>query len=39
VIGLFSAFQEETRLMFAPSASQFEAAVKAEVANEAAPSR
>ncbi len=39
VIGLFSAFQEETRLMFAPSASQFEAAVRDEIAAEAAPVR
>jgi V8-like Glu-specific endopeptidase len=39
VIGLFSAFQEETRLMFAPSASQFEAAVRQEIATEAAPAR
>lgn len=39
VIGLFSAFQEETRLMFAPSASQFEAAVREEIAAEATPAR
>jgi uncharacterized protein len=39
VTGLFSAFQEETRLMFAPSASQFEAAVRQEAAAEAAPVR
>jgi uncharacterized protein len=28
VVGIFSAFHEETRLMFAPSAGQFEAAVR-----------
>jgi len=37
VTGVFSTFQEETRLMFAPSASQFEAAVREEIAAEAAP--
>lgn len=30
VVGVFSAFHEETRLMFATSARQFEAAIKAE---------
>jgi hypothetical protein len=28
VVGVFSAFHEETGLMFAPSASQFEAAIR-----------
>jgi uncharacterized protein len=39
VTGVFSAFQEETRLMFASPASQFEAAVREEIAAEAAPAR
>jgi uncharacterized protein len=39
VTGVFSAFQEETRLMFASPASQFEAAVRDEIAAEAAPAR
>ncbi len=39
VVGIFSAFQEETRLMFAPSAGQFEAAIRDLVAAEAAPTR
>jgi uncharacterized protein len=39
VVGIFSAFHEETRLMFAPSASQFEATVRNLIAAEAAPTR
>jgi V8-like Glu-specific endopeptidase len=39
ITGVFSAFQEETRLMFASPASQFEAAVQQEIAAEAAPAR
>ena len=39
VVGIFSAFQEETRLTFAVSASQFEAALRDLTAAEAAPSR
>jgi V8-like Glu-specific endopeptidase len=39
VIGIFSAFQEETRLMFAAAASQFEAAVKQQIEAEAQPAR
>jgi uncharacterized protein len=39
VIGIFSAFQEETRLMFAAPASQFEAAVKQQIEAEAEPAR
>jgi uncharacterized protein len=35
VVGLFSAFHEETRLMFAPSASQFEAAIRDQIGAEA----
>ena len=39
VVGVFSAFREEERLMFAPSASQFEAAIRDQIAAEAnAPS-
>jgi uncharacterized protein len=39
VTGVFSTFQEEARLMFAPSASQFETAVRNEIAAEVAPAR
>jgi V8-like Glu-specific endopeptidase len=39
VVGIFSAFQEEARLTFAVSASQFEAAVRQLIATEAGPSR
>jgi uncharacterized protein len=39
VVGIFSAFHEESRLMFAPSASQFEAAVRDLIAAEASPTR
>ena len=39
VVGIFSAFQEETRLTIAASASQFEAAVHDQIAAEAAPTR
>jgi V8-like Glu-specific endopeptidase len=39
VVGIFSAFQEETRLMFAASASQFEAAIREQIAAEAGPAR
>ena len=39
VVGIFSSFHEETRLMFAPSASQFEAAIREQIAAEAAPVR
>ena len=39
VTGVFSAFQEETRLMFASPANQFEAAVREEIAAEATPAR
>ncbi|UFZ07651.1 trypsin-like serine protease [Bradyrhizobium ontarionense] len=34
VVGIFSAFHEETRLMFAAPASQFEAAVRSEIVAE-----
>ncbi|MEN3286127.1 MAG: uncharacterized protein V7634_427 [Bradyrhizobium sp.] len=37
VVGIFSAFQEETRLMFAASANQFEAAVKGQIEADAQP--
>jgi hypothetical protein len=39
VAGIFSAFQEETRLMFAAPASEFEAAVKQQIEAEAQPAR
>jgi hypothetical protein len=39
VVGIFSAFHEESRLMFAPSASQFEAAVRDLIEAEAGPTR
>lgn len=39
VVGVFSAFHEETGLMFAPSASQFEAAIRDLIAAEAKPTR
>jgi V8-like Glu-specific endopeptidase len=39
VVGIFSAFQEETRLMFAAAASQFEAAIRDLIGAEAGPSR
>ncbi|MET0220158.1 MAG: trypsin-like serine protease [Tardiphaga sp.] len=37
VVGIFSAFQEETRLMFAAPASEFEATVKRQIEAEARP--
>jgi len=39
VVGIFSAFKEEMRMTFAPSASQFEAAVRELIAAEAGPAR
>jgi V8-like Glu-specific endopeptidase len=39
VVGIFSAFQEEARLTFAASASQFEAAVRESIEAEAGPAR
>ena len=39
VVGIFSAFHEETRLMFAAPASQFEAAVRDTIAAERASAR
>lgn len=39
VVGIFSAFQEETRRTFAAPASQFEATVRDLIAAEAAPTR
>jgi V8-like Glu-specific endopeptidase len=39
VVGIFSAFHEESRLMFAPSAGQFEAAVRDLIEAEAGPTR
>ncbi|WP_434833483.1 trypsin-like serine protease [Bradyrhizobium oligotrophicum] len=39
VVGVFSAFQEETRLMFAAPASQFEATVRREIAAQSASTR
>jgi V8-like Glu-specific endopeptidase len=39
VVGIFSAFHEETGLMFAASASQFEAAIRDQIAAEAGPTR
>jgi V8-like Glu-specific endopeptidase len=39
VVGIFSAFKEEMRLTFAPSASQFEAAVRELIEAEAGPAR
>ncbi len=39
VVGIFSAFHEETRLMFAAPASQFEAAVRHEIAAQSASAR
>jgi V8-like Glu-specific endopeptidase len=39
VVGIFSAFHEESRLMFAPSAGQFEAAIRDLIGTEAAPTR
>ena len=39
VVGIFSAFHEETRLTIAASASQFEAAVRDQIGAEAAPAR
>ena len=39
VVGVFSAFHEETGLMFAASASQFEAAIRDLIAAEARSTR
>jgi uncharacterized protein len=39
VVGIFSAFHEETRLTIAASASQFEAAVRDQIGAEAGPTR
>jgi hypothetical protein len=39
VVGIFSAFQEETRRTFAAPASQFEAAVRDAIGAEASPTR
>lgn len=39
VVGIFSAFHEETRLMFAAPASQFEAVVQREIAAQSASAR
>jgi uncharacterized protein len=39
IVGIFSAFHEESRLMFAPSAGQFEDAVKDLMASEAGAGR
>jgi uncharacterized protein len=39
VVGIFSAFQEEARLTIATSASQFEAAIKDQIAAEVGPAR
>jgi V8-like Glu-specific endopeptidase len=39
VVGIFSAFHEETRVTFAASASQFEAAIKDLIGAEAGPAR
>jgi len=39
VVGIFSAFHEETRLMFAAPASQFEATVRREIAAQSASAR
>jgi uncharacterized protein len=39
VIGIFSAFKEEMRLTIAPSASQFEAAIRDLIGTEAGPAR
>ncbi len=39
VVGIFSAFQEEARLTFAASASQFEAAIRDLIGTEAEPTR
>jgi hypothetical protein len=39
VVGIFSAFQEEQRLTFAVSASQFEAAINDLIGAEAGPTR
>ncbi|MDU7196288.1 MAG: hypothetical protein E6279_10790, partial [Streptococcus sp.] len=39
VVGIFSAFHEETRLMFAAPASGFEAAVRREIAAQSASVR
>ena len=39
VVGVFSAFHEETRVTIAASASQFEAAVRDQIAAEAGPTR
>jgi hypothetical protein len=39
VIGILSAIQEEKRLSFAASASQFEAAIKDAIGAESAPAR
>jgi len=39
VVGILSAIQEESRLMFVPSASQFEAAIRDQIAAEAASTR
>jgi uncharacterized protein len=39
VVGIFSAFHEETRLTIAASASQFEAAIRDEIGAEAGPTR
>jgi uncharacterized protein len=39
VVGVFSAFHEETRVTIAASASQFEAAIRDQIGAEAAPAR
>jgi V8-like Glu-specific endopeptidase len=39
VVGILSAILEEARLMFVPSASQFEAAIRDQIAAEAGPTR
>jgi V8-like Glu-specific endopeptidase len=39
VVGILSAINEETRLMFVPSASQFEATIRGMVGAEASPTR
>ena len=39
VVGIFSAFHEETRVTIAASASQFEAAIRDQIGAEAAPAR
>jgi len=39
VVGILSAIQEESRLMFVPSSSQFEAAIRGLIGDEASPTR